>query len=343
MPQTPDTNRRWVLAQRPAGLPDEDTLRLEVGPVPVPGPGQMLLRTAYLSLDPYMRGRMNDAKSYAEPVKIGEVMTGQVVAEVMASNLDGFAPGDFVLSMSGWQDYALSDGDQVLNLGPDPEHPSWALGILGMPGYTAHAGLLNIGAPNPGETLVVAAASGPVGATVGQIAKIKGCRVVGVAGGPEKCAHVVDNLGFDVCLDHHAEDFAQQLAAACPDGIDIYWENVGGKVLYAVLPLLNAFARIPVCGVVSWYNLTGLPDGPDMGPAILGTILKMKVKVQGFIIYDSFPASAYQAFRTDMTQWLADGKVQYREQVVDGLEAAPAALNDVLLGRSFGKVVVQVG
>ena len=343
MPQTPDTNRRWVLAQRPAGLPDEDTLRLEVGPVPVPGPGQMLLRTAYLSLDPYMRGRMNDAKSYAEPVKIGEVMTGQVVAEVMASNLDGFAPGDFVLSMSGWQDYALSDGDQVLNLGPDPEHPSWALGILGMPGYTAHAGLLNIGAPKPGETLVVAAASGPVGATVGQIAKIKGCRVVGVAGGPEKCAHVVDTLGFDACLDHHAEDFAQQLAAACPDGIDIYWENVGGKVLYAVLPLLNAFARIPVCGVVSWYNLTGLPDGPDMGPAILGTILKMKVKVQGFIIYDSFPASAYQAFRTDMTQWLADGKVQYREQVVDGLEAAPAALNDVLLGRSFGKVVVQVG
>ncbi len=343
MPQSTDTNRRIVLAQRPQGLPDDNTLRLEQAEIPQPGPGEMLLRTVWLSLDPYMRGRMNDAKSYAEPVKLGEVMTGQVVAEVVRSNLDGFAPGDLVLAGSGWQDYAISNGADVLNLGPDPEHPSWALGILGMPGYTAYAGLLRIGEPKEGETLVVAAASGPVGATVGQIGKIKGCRVVGVAGGPEKCAHVVENLGFDACIDHKAPDFAEQLAVACPDGIDIYFENVGGKVLYAVLPLLNPFSRVPVCGVVAWYNLTGLPDGPDHGPQIMSTILKMKVKMQGFIIFDSFPPETRDDFVRDMTGWLAEGKVRYREQVVEGLEAAPAALNDLLLGRNFGKMVVRVG
>lgn len=343
MPQTSDINRRIVLAQRPKGLPDENTFRLETAEVPTPGAGQMLVRTAYLSLDPYMRGRMNDAKSYAAPVQIGEVMTGQVVGEVVTSNLDGFEAGDYVLSGSGWQDYCLSDGSEVMNLGKEPEAPSWRLGILGMPGYTAYAGLLHIGAPKPGETLVVAAASGPVGATVGQIGKIKGCRVVGIAGGPEKCAHVVETLGFDACLDHRAEDFGEQLRAACPAGIDIYFENVGGKVLYAVLPLLNPFARVPVCGVVSWYNLPSLPEGPDRGPAIMGTILRMKVKVQGFIIFDSFPKSTYGEFVRDMTGWLADGTVRYKEQVVEGLENAPAALNDVLTGRSFGKMVVKTG
>ena len=210
----------------------------------------MLLRTVYLSLDPYMRGRMNDSKSYAAPVGIGEVMTGQVVAEVVSSSVDGFSVGDHVLHGSGWQDYAVSDGTGVMNLGKSPENPSWSLGILGMPGYTAYAGLLKIGEPKAGETVVVAAAAGPVGATVGQIAKLKGCRVVGIAGGTEKCAHVVNNLGFDVCIDHKSDDVAGQLKAACPDGIDVYFENVGGKVLYAVLPLLNEFARMPVCGVL---------------------------------------------------------------------------------------------
>jgi len=342
MPQNAQTNRRIVLAQRPKGAPDTNTLRLEDATIPTPGPGQMLLRSIYLSLDPYMRGRMNDAKSYAEPVAIGGVMTGQVVAEVMLSNLDCFAPGDHVLAGSGWQDYALSDGIGVLNLGPNPTNPSWALGIMGMPGYTAYAGLLKIGEPQPGETVVVAAASGPVGATVGQIAKIKGCRVVGVAGGPEKCAHVVDVLGFDACIDHKAPDFAAQLKAACPAGIDVYFENVGGKVLYAVLPLLNAFARMPVCGVVSWYNLPGLPDGPDMGPAIMGTILRMKVKVQGFIIFDSFPKSLYAEFARDMTGWLQAGQMHYTEEVIDGLENAPDALYGLLEGRSFGKRVVRI-
>lgn len=342
MPQTGQANGRIILAERPTGLPDDKTLRLESLEIPQTGSEQMLLRTVYLSLDPYMRGRMNDAKSYAEPLNIGEVMTGQVVAEVMSSNLDGFESGDFVLSGNGWQDYALSDGTDVMNLGNNPKNPSWSLGIMGMPGYTAYAGLLHIGDPKPGETVVVAAASGPVGATVGQIARIKGCRVVGIAGGADKCAHVVENLGFDACIDHRAEDFSKQLKAACPDGIDVYFENVGGKVLYAVLPLLNAFARMPVCGVVSWYNLTSLPEGPDFGPAIMGTILRMKVKVQGFIIFDSFPKSTYKQFVQDMSEWLSDGKIRYKEHVVEGLENAPAALNDLLLGKSFGKMVVKL-
>jgi len=342
MAQSPDTNRRIVLAKRPQGLPDEDTLRLEETAVPEPGDGQMLLRTSLLSLDPYMRGRMNDTKSYAEPVKIDEAMTGQVVAQVISSSLTGYDVGDYVLAGSGWQDYAISDGSDAMNLGPDPESPSWSLGILGMPGYTAYAGLLKIGEPKPSDTVVVAAASGPVGATVGQIAKIKGCRVVGIAGGTKKCKHVVDNLGFDACIDHTDSNFAAQLKNACPSGIDVYFENVGGKVLYSVLPLLNAFARVPVCGVVSWYNLTELPEGPDFGPSIMGTILRMKIKVQGFIIYDSFPASVYTEFKQDMTNWLADGSLLYKEQLVEGLENAPAALNDLLLGDSFGKIVIKI-
>jgi len=336
------TVNQIILAERPTGLPDEKTLQLRAIDCPVPGEGEVLLRTVYLSLDPYMRGRMNDAKSYAEPVKIGEVMTGQVVAEVASSNNARYSVGEYVLAASGWQEYAVSDGTGLMSLGKNPEHPSWSLGILGMPGYTAYAGLLKIGEPKPGETVVVAAASGPVGATVGQIAKIKGCRVVGIAGGEKKCKHVVEQLGFDACIDHKSEDFAEQLKAECPKGIDVYFENVGGKVLYAVLPLLNPFARVPVCGVVSWYNLTGLPDGPDFGPAIMGTILRMKIKVQGFIIYDSFTQSTYEEFVSAMTAWIADGTIDYKEQVVTGLENAPAALNDVLLGNSFGKVVVKV-
>ncbi len=341
MPQTNNVNRRIVLAQRPDGLPDKNTLRLEESAVPEVKKGEMLLRTRFLSLDPYMRGRMNDAKSYATPVAIGEVMTGGAITEVVASNLDGFEAGDNVVSRSGWQDYAVSDGTDATNLGKSLSNPTWYLGILGMPGYTAYAGLLKIGEPKAGETVVVAAASGPVGATVGQIAKLKGCHVVGIAGGREKCAHVVDNLGFDHCIDHKSDDLAEQLASCCPDGIDVYFENVGGKVLYAVLPLLNPFARIPVCGVVSWYNLTGLPDGPDYSPAIMGTILRMKVKMQGFIIFDSFTQDTHREFIRDMNAWLESGKIVYKEQLIDGLENAPAALNDLLLGNSFGKMVVK--
>ncbi|WP_170552373.1 NADP-dependent oxidoreductase [Ruegeria atlantica] len=342
MAQTSEVNRQIVLAERPKGQPDHDTLKMQATDVPVPGEGEMLVRTVYLSLDPYMRGRMNDAKSYAEPVSIGEVMTAQVVGQVVTSNLEGYEVGDFVLSGSGWQDYAVSDGSMVMNLGKNPENPSWALGILGMPGYTAYAGLLKIGEPKPGETVVVAAAAGPVGATVGQIAKLKGCKVVGIAGGADKCAHVVENLGFDACIDHRSDDLAKELREACPNGIDVYFENVGGKVLYAVLPLLNPFARVPVCGVVAWYNLPGLPEGRDMGPSIMGTVLRMKVKMQGFIIYDSFPASLYKEFSRDMNAWLQDGSVKYKEHVVEGLENAPAAFNQLLVGGNFGKMVVKV-
>ncbi len=342
MTQTANINRQIILAERPNGLPDGNTLRMEASVVPTAGTGQMLLRTEFLSLDPYMRGRMNDTKSYAEPTKLNEVMPGQVVARVVSSELNGYDVGDWVLTGSGWQDYALSDGCDTMNLGADPENPSWALGILGMPGYTAYAGLLKIGEPKPTDTVVVAAASGPVGATVGQIAKLHGCRVVGIAGGERKCAHVKNSLGFDECIDHHATDFAQQLKAACPEGIDVYFENVGGIVLYAVLPLLNEFARMPVCGVVSWYNLTGLPEGPDFGPAIMGTILRMKVKVQGFIIYDSFPKSTYKEFSQAMRGWLEAGSIQYKEHVVDGLENAPTAFNDLLSGNNFGKMVIKV-
>lgn len=288
MNQSSHRNRRWVLASRPYGAPVTDNFRLEEDDIAAPGEGQVLLRTVYLSLDPYMRGRMSDAPSYSPPVKIGEVMCGATVSRVVSSLHPDFAEGDWVLAYSGWQDYDIASGDDVINLGKDPQHPSWSLGILGMPGFTAYMGLLDIGQPKAGETLVVAAATGPVGATVGQIGKIKGCRVVGVAGGKEKCRHAVEVLGFDLCLDHHAEDFAEQLATACPQGIDIYFENVGGKVFDAVLPLLNTLARIPLCGLVSGYNATELPDGPDRIPLLMATLLKKRIRLQGFIITQDY-------------------------------------------------------
>lgn len=342
MSQTEQINRQVVLAKRPQGKPDAQTLVLKQSEIPKAGDGQMLLRTEYLSLDPYMRGRMNDAKSYAEPVAIGEPMVGGTVARVVESNLEGFKAGDWVLSFSGWQDYALSDGVGVTNLGTDPAQPSLALGVMGMPGLTAYAGLTYIGEPKAGDTLVVAAATGAVGANVGQIAKIKGCRTVGIAGGAEKCRYAVEEFGFDVCIDRYADDFAQQLAAACPDGIDIYFENVGGAVLQAVLPLLNANARIPLCGLISQYNASELPQGPDMSGLLLGTLLVKKIKLQGFIVFDDF-ADKYPEFAQNMGQWLQSGQIKYKEQVVEGLENAAEAFMGMLEGQNFGKLVVKVG
>ena len=342
MSQSADTNRRYVLAERPRGEPTAGTLRLEKTDVPRPGGGQMLVRTVYLSLDPYMRGRMSDARSYAEPVQIGAVMVGGTVGRVVASNLDGFEEGDWVLGFNGWQDYALSNGAGVTKLDENLSHPSWALGILGMPGFTAWAGLREIGQPKAGETLVVAAATGPVGATVGQIGKLRGCRVVGVAGGASKCDWAVNGLGFDSCVDHEADGFADGLAAATPNGIDVYYENVGGKVFDAVLPRLNPYARIPVCGLVSAYNATSLPDGPDRTGQLMGQILRKKLRVQGFIIFDAF-GHLYPEFAEEMGRWVQDGTIRYREEVIDGLEAAPGAFIGLLKGENFGKRVIQVG
>ena len=342
MTQPDTTNRQWVLAERPKGEPTANTLRLVEGLVPEPGTGQMLLRIVYLSLDPYMRGRMSDEASYAAPVSIGNVMVGGTVGRVVTSKLDGFAPGDWVLSFSGWQDYALSDGKGVAKLGPSPDHPSWALGILGMPGFTAWAGLKEIGCPKAGETIAVAAATGPVGATVGQIGKLMECRVVGIAGGKDKCNFAVKQLGFDACIDHKANDFAEKLAMAVPKGIDVYFENVGGKVFDAVLPLLNSNARIPVCGLVSQYNATNLPDGPDRTSALMGQILRKKLKFQGFIIFDNF-AHLYPKFSVEMSQWISNGKIKYREEIIDGLENAPKAFIGLLKGENFGKRVIHVG
>jgi len=334
-------NRQWVLASRPHGAPTVENFRLEKTSVPQHEEGQLLLRTVYLSLDPYMRGRMSDAPSYSPPVEIGAVMVGGTVSRVEQSQHPDYPVGEWVLSYSGWQDYALSDGTGLVKLGSNPQHPSWALGILGMPGFTAYMGLLDIGQPKSGETLVVAAATGPVGATVGQIGKIKGCHVVGIAGGAEKCRHAVEVLGFDRCIDHHADDFAQQLKQACPEGIDIYYENVGGKVFDAVLPLLNTSARVPVCGLVSGYNATDLPPGPDRLGLLMGTILKKRIRMQGFIIAQDY-GDRIDEFQQEMGRWVNEGKIHYREQVTDDLENAPQAFIGLLEGKNFGKVVIRV-
>lgn len=334
-------NRRFVLASRPFGAPTEDNFRLETTPVPSPREGQVLLRAVYMSLDPYMRGRMSDAASYADPVQIGDVMVGSVVGRIIESRNPDFEVGEWVVAYSGWQDYAVSDGSDLMRLGKNPENPSYALGILGMPGFTAYMGLLDIGQPQAGETLVVAAATGPVGGTVGQIGKLKGCRVVGVAGGSEKCQYARDVLGFDECLDHKAPDFKDQLRNACPDGIDVYFENVGGKVFKAVLPLLNPKARIPLCGMVSAYNMTKLPDGPDMSSQVMRAILVNRVKVQGFIIFDDY-GDQYDVFAKQMSEWLKAGKIKYREHLVDLFESAPGAFIGLLEGQNFGKLVVKM-
>ena len=334
-------NQRIVLASRPVGAPTKQDFRLETVTQPQPGEGEVLLRTIYLSLDPYMRGRMSDAKSYADPVALNAVMVGGTVCQVEVSHHPDFAVGEWVLAYTGWQRYAISNGDGLIKLGAQPTHPSFALGIMGMPGFTAYMGLLDIGQPKAGETIVVAAATGPVGATVGQIGKIKGCRVVGVAGGEDKCRHAVDVLGFDACIDHKADDFAEQLAQACPQGIDVYFENVGGKVFDAVMPLLNTKARIPLCGLVSQYNATALPEGPDRLSSLMGMLLVKRIKMQGFIIFDDY-GHRYNEFAQDMSQWLAEGKMQYREQIVPGLAQAPTAFMGLLEGKNFGKLVIEV-
>ncbi len=334
-------NRRILLKARPKGAPKPDDFLLETVPRPDPGAGQMLLKTLFLSLDPYMRGRMSDAPSYAPPVGLGEVMVGGTIARVETAGAAGFKPGDLVVSMNGWQDYALSDGKGVSRLPDSLGQPSLALGVLGMPGFTAMMGLLDIGQPVSGETLVVGAATGAVGSVVGQIGKIKACRVVGVAGGSDKCRYAVETLGFDACVDHRAADLPARLAAACPAGIDIYFENVGGTVFDAVMSLLNPRARIPVCGLVAAYNSTELPPGPDRLAALSRLILTKRLKMQGFIIYEDY-GRRFPEFRTQMQAWLDAGAIVAREDIVDGLENAPQAFIGLLQGKNFGKLVVRV-
>ncbi|MEF1290163.1 NADP-dependent oxidoreductase [Vibrio sp. M260118] len=337
---TNPVNRRIVLASRPVGAPVADNFRLEESTKPTPKQGEVLLRSVYLSLDPYMRGRMSDAKSYADPVALDEVMVGGTVCQVEASNHPDFEVGEWVLGFTGWQDYGISNGEGLIKMGKSPSYPSYALGVMGMPGFTAYMGLLDIGQPKQGDTLVVAAATGAVGSMVGQIGKLKGCRVIGVAGGEEKCLYAKEQLGFDECIDHKADNFAEQLAQACDKGIDVYFENVGGKVFDAVMPLLNTGARIPLCGLISQYNATSLPDGPDRMSMLMAQLLIKRIKMQGFIIFDDY-AHRYNEFAQQMGQWLAEGKIHYREHLVDGLEQAPEAFIGLLEGKNFGKLVVQ--
>ncbi|MDQ7001883.1 MAG: NADP-dependent oxidoreductase [Ghiorsea sp.] len=339
--QNAQENRKIVLQSRPVGAPKPDNLVLEIADIPQPEQGEVLLRTLYLSLDPYMRGRMSDAPSYAPPVGLGETMVGATVSKVERSLHPDFHSGDLVLAYAGWQDYAISDGHGLMKLAPEMAQPSMALGVLGMPGLTAYMGLLDIGQPKAGETVVVAAASGAVGAIVGQIAKLKGCRVIGIAGGDEKCSYVLDEVGFDACLNHHDPGFAQALNAACPDGIDVYFENVGGAVFDAVLPLLNSKARIPLCGLIANYNATKLPEGPDRMGLLMANILIKRITMQGFIVFDDY-GDRYPEFFAQMSTWLKEGKIKFREDIIEGLEHAPQAFIGLLEGKNFGKLLIRV-
>lgn len=334
------TSHQIILVSRPQGEPAPENFQHVETEVPAPAEGQILLRTKYLSLDPYMRGRMSEARSYVPPFKIGEPLGGQTVSEVVISNHPDYKQGDVVLAFSGWQEYEVSDGKGLQKLDPGVAPVSTALGVLGMPGLTAYAGLLTIGEPKAGETLVVAAAAGPVGSAVGQIGRIKGCRVVGVAGGSEKARYLTSELGFDAGLDHRSPGFREELKAACPNGIDIYFENVGGAVWDAVAPMLNNFARVPVCGLVANYNDTGLPEGPDRSVSLMRIILVRRLRLQGFIVFDFMNQTP--VFLRDMGGWLREGKIKYREDIVEGLENAPAAFIGLLKGANFGKMLVKV-
>jgi hypothetical protein len=333
-------NHKIVLEARPQGEPKPENFRLVEEAIPSPAEGELLLRTLYLSLDPYMRGRMSEGPSYAPPVALGDVMVGGTVSRIIRSRHPRFQEGELVAGYTGWQEYALSSGDGLTSIG-HPEHPSYYLGVLGMTGFTAYAGLLKIGDPKPGETVVVAAASGAVGSVVGQIAKLKGAHVVGIAGGTEKCDFVVKTLGFDNCIDHHAADFATQLVAACPRGIDVYFESVGGKVFEAVFPLLNVGARVPLCGMIARYNDNEPPAGPNQLPSFLREVLTRRLKFQGFIIGDFFK-STFEEFRAQMTEWVSHGQIKVREDFVAGLTNAPQAFIGLLHGKNFGKLIVRV-
>ncbi|WP_454688493.1 NADP-dependent oxidoreductase [Achromobacter aloeverae] len=340
MPATPTQARRIVLAARPQGEPRETDFRIETFTPGDPAPGQVLLESLYLSLDPYMRGRMSEAKSYAPSLAVGQTIVGEVVARVVASAASAFAPGDLVQAHAGWTTHALMDAKGLVKIDPAIAPVETRLGVLGMPGFTAYAGLREIGRPRAGETVVVAAASGPVGSLVGQLAKRDGARVVGIAGGADKCAYVKKELGFDAAVDHRRDDMAQALAEACPDGIDVYFENVGGAVWEAVFPLLNTFARIPVCGLIADYNGTTSRPGDLTVPALMRGVLSKRLTLRGFINYDL--DSYREDFLREVGAGLRDGTIRYAEDISEGLDSAPGAFMGMLKGRNFGKVLVRL-
>lgn len=344
-----ETMKRIALARRPVGAPTDEDFRLEEAPIPTPGPGEVLVRVHYMSLDPYMRGRMDDAKSYATPVPLGGTMEGGAVGEVIASNDPGFQPGDFAFGMFGWATHGVQPAKMIRKLDPAHGPITAALGVLGMPGFTGWYGLTQRGLPQAGETLVVAAATGPVGSMVGQLARRAGLRVVGIAGGADKCAMARDEFGFDACIDHRAHDTARDLRAAladaCPDGVDIYFENVAGKTLQAIIPLMNVHGRIPLCGMVSWYNEGALGAGAstgdsDMLPWLWRNLLVSRLTVSGFIISDHF--DQFPTFLQEVAPLVAAGDVKYIEDVAQGLENAPAAFAAMLKGGNRGKQIVEI-
>jgi len=330
-------SRQIVLAARPHGAATPDNFRLEEIELPALGRNEILLATRYLSLDPYMRGRMEARKSYSPPTAIGGVMEGEVIAEVTMSNNPAFDVGTLLLARSGWCSHAISNGSGLVKLDGRFKPVTTALGVLGMPGLTAYAGLFDIGKPKPGDTVVVAAASGPVGSLVGQLARMKGARAIGIAGGAAKCAFAKKELRFDGVIDHRSPDFADQLAAACPNGIDVYFELVGGKVWQAVLPLLNDHARIPICGLVAQYDKSAASY--ELAPT-MREILSRSLNVRGFI-YREF-ADQRSEFIDNVSRWIDEGHIRFREDIIQGLENAPEAFIGMLSGRNFGKLIVAV-
>jgi NADPH-dependent curcumin reductase len=334
----PKTHRRVVLVRRPEGEPAEADFRIETVSVAEPGPREVLVRNVYLSLDPYMRGRMRDVASYAAPVAIGEVMTGGTVGEVVKSNHPGFKEGDIVEARLGWQEYAVASGSFLRKVDASLAPISTANGVLGMPGMTAYFGLLEVGQPKPGETVVVSAASGAVGQVVGQLAKLAGCRAVGIAGGAKKCAFVTETLGLHHCIDYKStKDLQAAIRTACPNGVDVYFDNVGGAVSDAVFLNLNFFARVSLCGSISQYNAAT----PDLGPRLLGLFVGRRVSMRGFIVSDF--AGKWGLAMRQMGEWVRSGVIKYKEDIVDGIESAPRAFIGLLRGENFGKLQVRLG
>ena len=330
-------NRQITLARRPEGFPKESDFNLVESPIPTPATSEILMRALYLSVDPYMRGRMNDVKSYAPPVKLGEVMVGGVVGQVAQSNHPQFEKGDFVEGFFGWQEFAVSDGKGVRKIDPDLAPITTALSVLGMPGLTAYFGLLETGKPRTGETVVVSGAAGAVGSMVGQIAKIKDCRVVGVAGSDQKIDYLVRELGFDAAFNYKTtEDYSKKLKELCPDGIDVYFDNVGGAVTDAVFKLINVRARVCVCGQISQYNLAK----PEMGPRFLWKLIEKRARVEGFLVFQF--ADRYSEGLRQMAEWYKAGKMKIREEIADGIENAPRAFIGMLKGQNTGKQLVKV-